>query len=120
MILLAVILTVSHNIIAHDHHEVRLAEHDEHDDDEDDDHNRHTFFSYGQLAESFTHDNSHIDLKNDYAIKIFIEPLASLSVRPHFFTLLNTLLKQVGKDYLPPQDLFPAARSLRAPPGFIG
>lgn len=109
---LAVLLTVSHNITAHDHHVVREIEHDEHDDDGDDDHSAHTFFSYGHLEDSFV--NSKVDVSVDHAAPVFV--LSDL-ISP------DLKLKEAAIDnFVLPEDAPPVMRGhfpslpLRAPP----
>lgn len=116
LMLLAMLLTASHNLVAHDHHQVLETGTDQHTDDQDDDHGSHTFFSYGHIDESFLNNSDGVQLNYEPVILdcIHVFPEASLPA-PEGRTWLF-----VTSDSSPPEKICFSLRSLRAPPSFIG
>jgi hypothetical protein len=73
-IMFSVIITVSHNIIAHHHHfesgQLELVQHQEKED------GNHSLFSFGQLDEHFPFTYFSTTISNDANIVLFISPLS--------------------------------------------
>ena len=112
-IFLSVLITVSHNAVAHHHHFETEAEEADHHDDGDDDHHDHSMFSFGQLDESFIFSHSNITLSNDLNTTLFLIPANPLLVTINFTTGRTDFITH--QEFPPPEDYFHSA-SYRGPP----
>jgi len=112
LVVISVMITVGHNVIAHHHHFAKSAYQNHHDDKEGE--HDHSIFSFSQLDEAYICSNDQLRVDNNIVVLCFIQ----LEL---FYTASIPAVKRVFRHEVhpPPNDPHCCCLFFRGPPFLI-